>query len=226
MLDTESWSQLDPCVPPRISTPCRSHKVVIFVLDELDVFARKPKQTLLYNLLDAMQAADMQVRLQIEKTGILKTSKDSIMSVLENVTAVYISVMLQNSAKCSRCSLQSQQKQKAANLQAGVVGLSCRSDVAEMLEKRVKSRFSYRRQLVLDPSTGDFENEQEGPCAILLSLLLLQVRAESSSEDSQFAACFNSSAKASLSDKLVKDKLHQLCDYGESHHDLVFCASI
>ena len=40
---------------------CRSHKVVIFVLDELDIFARKPKQTLLYNLLDAMQAADMQV---------------------------------------------------------------------------------------------------------------------------------------------------------------------
>ena len=36
----------------------------MFVLEEFDMFARKPKQTLLYNLLDAMQAADMQVRLQ------------------------------------------------------------------------------------------------------------------------------------------------------------------
>jgi len=35
--------------------------VVIFELDEFDLFARKPKQTLLYNLLDAMQASDMQV---------------------------------------------------------------------------------------------------------------------------------------------------------------------
>ena len=40
---------------------CRGHKVVVFVLDEFDLFARKPRQTLLYNLLDAMQASDMQV---------------------------------------------------------------------------------------------------------------------------------------------------------------------
>lgn len=39
----------------------RAGKVVVFVLDEFDLFGRRAKQTALYNLLDAMQAADMQV---------------------------------------------------------------------------------------------------------------------------------------------------------------------
>ena len=39
----------------------RGHKVVVFVLDEFDLFAKKAKQTTLYNLLDAMQSADIQV---------------------------------------------------------------------------------------------------------------------------------------------------------------------
>jgi origin recognition complex subunit 4 len=33
-----------------------SHKTVIFVLDEFDLFAQRAKQRLLYNLLDAMQS--------------------------------------------------------------------------------------------------------------------------------------------------------------------------
>lgn len=37
------------------------HHVVIFVLDEFDLFARKAKQTTLYNLLDAVQTAGVQV---------------------------------------------------------------------------------------------------------------------------------------------------------------------
>ena len=52
---------LASCAPDIAGPTCRGHKVVIFVLDEFDLFARKPKQTLLYNLLDAMQASDMQV---------------------------------------------------------------------------------------------------------------------------------------------------------------------
>ena len=39
----------------------RGHKIVVFVLDEFDLFAKKAKQTTLYNLLDAMQSAGMQV---------------------------------------------------------------------------------------------------------------------------------------------------------------------
>ena len=37
------------------------HNVALFVVDEFDVFAKKEKQTTLYNLLDAMQSAGMQV---------------------------------------------------------------------------------------------------------------------------------------------------------------------
>ena len=104
-----------------------------------------------------------------------------------------------------------------------MVGLSCRIDVAEMLEKRVKSRFSYRRQLVLNPSNSDFDNEEEGPCSILLSLLSLQPHAECSSEQSQFAACYNESVKASLSDATFRTKLRKLCDYGERHCKMTWC---
>lgn len=39
----------------------RGHKVVVFVLDDFDLFATKAKQTTLYNLLDALQSAGMQV---------------------------------------------------------------------------------------------------------------------------------------------------------------------
>jgi hypothetical protein len=35
--------------------------VVVFLLDEFDQFARKAKQSLLYNLLDALQSSEMQV---------------------------------------------------------------------------------------------------------------------------------------------------------------------
>ena len=107
-------------------------------------------------------------------------------------------------------------KLESENLQAGVVGMSCRSDVAEMLEKRVKSRFSYRRQLVLDPSTSDFDNTDEGPVSILASLLPLQVSVEGSTEDIVFAACYNTSVRAAVSDQAFKARLRRLCDYGES----------
>lgn len=40
---------------------CRGHKSVVFVLDEFDLFAKPLKQTVLYNLLDALQASNIQV---------------------------------------------------------------------------------------------------------------------------------------------------------------------
>ena len=47
-----------------VAVLCRGMKSVVFVLDELDLFAQKARQTLLYNLLDALQAADMQASLR------------------------------------------------------------------------------------------------------------------------------------------------------------------
>ena len=42
--------------------PCRGHKTVVFILDEFDLFAKPFKQTVLYNLLDALQTSSVQVR--------------------------------------------------------------------------------------------------------------------------------------------------------------------
>ncbi|KAL4422006.1 hypothetical protein ABPG77_005436 [Micractinium sp. CCAP 211/92] len=107
----------------------RSVKSVVFVLDEFDLFAAKrSKQTLLYNLLDALQTSGMQ---------------------------------------------------------AAVIGLTCRHDVVEMLEKRVKSRFSHRKlDLSLptsvlpvaareDGETGKRQEAQDGALGVLQSMLIL-----------------------------------------------------
>ncbi|DBA93777.1 hypothetical protein WJX82_005642 [Trebouxia sp. C0006] len=92
----------------------RGHKVVVFVLDEFDLFAKKAKQTTLYNLLDAMQTADMQ---------------------------------------------------------AAVVGLSCRHDVMELLEKRVRSRFSHRKQLIPEMEEKDLDSAADSPRGVLAAML-------------------------------------------------------
>ena len=97
--------------------------------------------------------------------------------------------------------------------QAGVVGLSCRSDVAEMLEKRVKSRFSYRRQLVLNPSTSDFKHPEEGPCALLQALLTLP--ADSKTAPDPFLLSFNAAVRMALGSEMFRTRLQRLCDLGE-----------
>ncbi|KAI9279812.1 origin recognition complex subunit 4 C-terminus-domain-containing protein [Sporodiniella umbellata] len=69
---------------------------VVFILDEFDLFAQQPKQTLLYNLFDAAQSA-------------------------QNPMAV--------------------------------IGLTCRLDALDLLEKRVKSRFSHRQIYLFSTTT-------------------------------------------------------------------------
>ena len=97
-----------------------------------------------------------------------------------------------------------------------MVGISCRSDVTEMLEKRVKSRFSYRRQLVLNPIIADFDSPEEGPCALLGALLTLPDAAEADTEESCFVRSFNGSIQSSLGSAEVKARLRRLCDVGVS----------
>lgn len=41
---------------------CRAFKTVVFVIDQLEAFMRAAKQTLLYNVLDALQHSQVQVR--------------------------------------------------------------------------------------------------------------------------------------------------------------------
>ncbi|CAO3591108.1 unnamed protein product [Absidia cylindrospora] len=73
---------------------------IVFILEEFNLLAQHPKQTLLYNLFDATQSA-------------------------QNPMAV--------------------------------VGLTCRIDTMNLLEKRVQSRFSHRQMYMFPPATfGDF----------------------------------------------------------------------
>ncbi|KAE8077235.1 hypothetical protein FH972_015815 [Carpinus fangiana] len=46
--------------------------------------------------------------------------------------------------------------------QAVVIGVSCRLDADQLLEKRVRSRFSHRKLLFLPPSQGDIERQIVG----------------------------------------------------------------
>ena len=85
-------------LPAALEDCAAAHRGVVFVLDELDVFCARNKQTLLYNLLDMLQSS---------------------------------------------------------RAQACVVGVSVRIDVADMMEKRVRSRFSHRRMLFAAPAAAD-----------------------------------------------------------------------
>ncbi len=49
--------QPGPCCTLRL----RAHKAAVFVLEEFDLFAKRTKQAVLYNLLDALVTSGMQV---------------------------------------------------------------------------------------------------------------------------------------------------------------------
>jgi hypothetical protein len=65
-------------------------------------------------------------------------------------------------------------------MQAAVVGLSARFNVMEILEKRVRSRFSHRRDLILEIDAAHFDHEQDGVPALLSAMLTLPVRSAAS----------------------------------------------
>ncbi|KAI9597543.1 origin recognition complex subunit 4 C-terminus-domain-containing protein [Syncephalis fuscata] len=107
---------------------------IIFILDEFDAFAQRPKQTLLYNLFDLAQSGRAPV---------------------------------------------------------AVIGLTCRMDVVDTLEKRVKSRFSHRIIHLKPPSTlEDYVEIVENALSITSS--------EVQSVKSKYLVAFNTSVKTLL----------------------------
>ena len=60
--------------------------------------------------------------------------------------------------------------------QAAVVGLSARFDVVERLEKRVRSRFSHRRDQLLELDAAK-SGAEESPAALLAAMLHLPEQA-------------------------------------------------
>ncbi|XP_042377548.1 origin of replication complex subunit 4-like isoform X1 [Zingiber officinale] len=121
-----------------------SHKSIIFVLDEFDLFAQG-KQRLLYSLLDAMQTVSSQ---------------------------------------------------------AVVIGVSCRLDADQLLEKRVRSRFSHRKLLFVPPSREDVRRLLEHILYLPKDIGLL----------SKYVAEFNSKIQYNLQDILNDKKFQEILD--------------
>lgn len=88
---------------------------IVFILDEFDMFASHPKQSLLYNLFDTVQ--HQKVSSSSMKDGILDSSNPML-----------------------------------------VIGLTVRQDAMDLLEKRVKSRFSHRSLYLWPPESFDSYN--------------------------------------------------------------------
>lgn len=84
---------------------------------------------------------------------------------------------------------------QSAQAPVAVVGLTCRLDVLELLEKRVKSRFSHRQIHLL--SSMEFSRYLETAAA--------QLRLPSDFPDSRFANDWNASVKTLCEDLLVVD---------------------
>ncbi|KAK4399990.1 Origin of replication complex subunit [Sesamum angolense] len=89
--------------------------------------------------------------------------------------------------------------------QAVVVGVSCRLDADQLLEKRVRSRFSHRKLLFLPPSREDLQRLVE-------HILLLPT---DSSLPNDYTAAFNSKLLNILADEKFKGIIDTLC-YSDS----------
>ncbi len=87
---------------------------------------------------------------------------------------------------------------QACSVRAAVVGVSVRTDAAELLEKRVRSRFSHRR-LVFEPECGARDAETHAACGsgpLLARLLALPP----SFPHAAFAAAWNAALLSALAD--------------------------
>lgn len=60
-------------------------------------------------------------------------------------------------------------------MQAAVVAMSARFNVMDSMEKRVRSRFSHRRDIILELPAEDFDSPDSGPVALLQAFLSLPV---------------------------------------------------
>ncbi|KAE8713250.1 Origin of replication complex subunit 4 [Hibiscus syriacus] len=92
---------------------------------------------------------------------------------------------------------------QSVNSQAVVIGVSCRLDVDQLLEKRVRSRFSHRKLLFLSPSKEETERLME-------HILSLPV---DSSIPHNYAAEFNGRLKKIFSDERFKELINTYLSY-------------
>ncbi|GAB4829871.1 origin recognition complex subunit 4 [Ancistrocladus abbreviatus] len=97
--------------------------------------------------------------------------------------------------------------------QAAVIGISCRMDADQLLEKRVRSRFSHRKLLFSPPSKEDLEK-------LLESILSLPV---DSTLPRDYAVKFNMELQKMLAERKFKEIIDKLLESDSTvHHFLRF----
>ncbi|KFV43982.1 Origin recognition complex subunit 4, partial [Tyto alba] len=92
---------------------------------------------------------------------------------------------------------------QSAQTPVTVIGLTCRQDILELLEKRVKSRFSHRQIYLMN--SFDFKQ--------YLMIFKKQLSLPSGFPDESFAQKWNSNVQHLSGDKTVKDMLENLFHY-------------
>jgi hypothetical protein len=100
-----------------------------------------------------------------------------------------------------------------------VVGLTCRLDVMELLEKRVKSRFSHRQIFVFPGSGQKDQSNFEARMALLTSLLLIS-EDDVTAEDAVFVHCWNSQVEDLCKEEAVQNVMRAMFNLDNSERTL------
>ncbi|PNF42028.1 hypothetical protein B7P43_G12226, partial [Cryptotermes secundus] len=100
-----------------------------------------------------------------------------------------------------------------------VVGLTCRLDVMELLEKRVKSRFSHR-QIFLFPGSGQKEESNFETRMTLLKSLLLLSEDDIPVAGSVFVHCWNSQVENLCMEEAVQNVMRTILNLDNSERTL------
>lgn len=99
-------------------------------------------------------------------------------------------------------------------LQAAVVGLSCRHDVMELLEKRVRSRFSHRKQLIPEMEEKHFDQPGNSPKDVLAAMLTVPDSDSTSAQTSGPVQQWNAAVSQMLSTDAVVQQLKLMVNQG------------
>ena len=105
-------------------------------------------------------------------------------------------------------------------MQAAVVGLSCRHDVMELLEKRVRSRFSHRKHLLSDLQEQDLDAPGNNPADLLSSMLTVPSEVPNQASQGQrivhssIVQKWNAAVAAVLEKEVVQEQLKLMLNQG------------
>lgn len=94
----------------------------------------------------------------------------------------------------------------------------------ELLEKRVRSRFSHRKQLIPEMEEKDFDKAGNSPRDVLASMLTVPQTASSSGRSDGLAHQWNAAVRQMLSADVVLQQLKLMMNQGK-HADASLCLS-